>query len=131
MNDVLMPVSPGEFIDRLTILRVRSERTEDPVCRANLRYQLARLEAIAQDHLPDLPALDALRDQLLEINGDLMQVQEDIRALERRGGFGNGFIGLARAICITDDRRAEVKQQINALLGSSQIVERFHAGEGS
>lgn len=130
-DEILVPLSPGELIDKLTILRIKSERMEDDAKLANVRREKARLEAVADRTLPSSPELDALWEDLYEINSDLWQIEDDLRDHERNADFGHGFIGLARAVYITNDRRAEVKRRINRLLGSALVEEKSYSDYGA
>ena len=118
-----MPVSPGELIDKLTILRLKEEHITDAARLANVTRERTALAAIA---LPDHPDLPALTDELYGINARLWQIEEDIRDCDARGDFGESFIALAQAVYRTNDRRAEVKRQINLALGSALIEEKSY-----
>ncbi|SHI99925.1 DUF6165 family protein [Wenxinia saemankumensis] len=129
MKEIRVPVSPGELIDKLTILRLKEERIEDEAKLANIRRERAALQAVAEEGLPDHPDLPALEDELYGINARLWQVEDDIRAFDAQGYFGPDYIALARAVYQTNDRRAEVKRQINLALGSDLLEEKSYAGE--
>ena len=126
MTDILVPTSPGELIDKLTILRLKAEQIADPAKLANVRHEQRVLSAIAEAHLPRSDALAALWDELYRINGDLWVIEDDIRAFESRHDFGPGFIALARAVYVTNDERAAVKKRINVLLGSAIVEEKSY-----
>ncbi len=117
MQDILVPTSPGELIDKLTILRLKSERMTDPAKLANVRHEQAVLQALADAALPADDALAPLWDDLYAINAALWVIEDDIRACDARGDFGPDFIALARAVYQTNDRRAAVKKAINLALG--------------
>jgi hypothetical protein len=123
---ILIPVSAGELVDKITILRVKAERIGDPAKEANVRKELALLEASAREHLPDTPELQALTAELTRINGELWDIEDGKRDCERRQDFGPGFIELARAVYLGNDRRARVKRQINELAGSEIVEEKSH-----
>ena len=131
MTDIMIPVAAGELIDKLTILRIKSERITDEQKLANVRHEMALLTEAAVRSLPPSPELTALWDELFRINSDLWQIEDDIRDHERRSDFGHGFIGLARSIYVTNDRRAEVKKAINRLLGSDIVEEKSYSDYGS
>lgn len=131
MDDILVPVSPGELIDKLTILRIKSERIDDPGKRENVLHEMRVLTAIADSALPQTAELIALWEALYQVNGDLWEIEDDIRAHERRHDFGTGFIGLARSVYVTNDRRADIKKQINALLGSTIVEEKSYTDYGA
>ena len=126
MENILVPVSPGEVLDKITILEIKSERMDDPVKVANVRIELALLEATwAQSVTPD-PVIQDLHDQLKQINEALWEIEDDIRDKERVKEFGQQFIDLARKVYFTNDRRSEVKKQLNLHLGSQIIEEKSY-----
>jgi len=72
------------------------------------------------------PALDRLASDLKAVNGELWQIEDELRDCERRGDFGPSFLALARAVYRTNDRRAALKREINTLLGSALIEEKSY-----
>ena len=127
---ILVPTAPGELIDKLTILRLKEERITDPAKVANVRIEKEALVEIADAHIGGSAALDDLWDMLYQFNADLWVIEDDIRDCEKSGEFGETFIRLARAVYMTNDRRAGVKKQINVLLGSTLIEEKSYADHG-
>ena len=123
---ILIPVSPGELLDKITILRVKAERI-DPAKAENVRRELAALEAVASEHLPDTPDLRSLAGELQAVNAALWDVEEGRCDAERRQDFGPAFIQLARSVYRENDRRAAVKRRINDLLGSKIVEEKSYA----
>ena len=126
MENILVPVSPGEVLDKITILEIKSERMSDPDKLANVRTELALLRetwarAIAEDE-----AIRDLHAQLKEINEALWEIEDDIRDKERARAFDERFIELARAVYFTNDRRSEVKKKLNLHLGSQIIEEKSY-----
>ncbi len=130
VDHILVPTAPGELIDKLTILRLKEERITDVAKVANVRVEKAALMETAQTHIPPSAELDELWDNLYRINADLWVIEDDIRDCEKAKDFGETFIKLARAVYITNDRRAEVKKQINLLLGSALIEEKSYSDHG-
>lgn len=126
MTEILVPTSPGELIDKLTILQLKSEKITDADKLAHVRHEQQALRDIAQRVLPQSDELTALWDRLYQINGDLWVIEDDIRKCEARGDFGNGFVALARSVYITNDDRAAVKKEINILLGSAIVEEKSY-----
>jgi len=122
MTEILVLTAPGELIDKLTILRLKSEKITDCAKLAHVRHEQDVLTKTADAAIPMSGALQALWDELYAINADLWVIEDDIRAFEARSDFGPGFVALARAVYVTNDERARVKKEINMLLGS-QIVE--------
>lgn len=130
MQDILVPTSPGELIDKLTILRLKSERMRDAGKLANVRHEQAVLQALADAALPADATIAGLWDALYEINAALWQIEDDIRACDARGDFGDDFLALARAVYRTNDRRAAIKKEINIALGSAIVEEKSYHDAG-
>ncbi len=125
MDDIMVPTSPGELIDKLTILRLKTEHIAEPAKLVNVRRELAQLERAA-DPIPASPALAALWDEIYQINAALWVIEDDIRDCEKSRDFGPAFVALARAVYVTNDRRADVKKRINLLLGSALVEEKSY-----
>jgi hypothetical protein len=124
---VLVEISPGELLDKITILEIKAERIADAEKRKNVRIELEILEKARRENLPGLPDLTHLTAQLKAANENLWETEDAIRDCERDGDFGPKFIELARSVYRTNDRRAAVKRQINELLGSQIIEEKSYA----
>ena len=97
---------------------------------ANVNSERDALQAEADRHLAPSNELSALWQQLYEINRTLWQVEDDIRACDAAGDFGETFVKLARQVYVTNDRRAEVKKKINLLLGSDLVEEKSYEDYG-
>ena len=124
---ILTAIAPGELIDKITILRIKSERIEDEAKLKNVRTELGILnETLAKDvqASDELSRLDAA---LQAVNEELWVIEDDIRDCERAGDFGPEFIRLARAVYVTNDKRAALKKEINLLLGSNIVEEKSYA----
>jgi hypothetical protein len=85
------------------------------------------LTAAFEAAVPPSLAPRALRSELGVVNARLWEIEDDIRDCERRQDFGPSFVSLARAVYRNNDRRAEIKHQINILLGSALIEEKSYA----
>ena len=131
MTEVLVPVSAGELIDKITILRLKSERIGDASRLVNVRRELQALERVAAESLPDANGLDGLTGELQAVNTRLWEIEDSIRDCEAAGDFGPQFVELARAVYITNDRRSEIKRRINMLLGSAIVEEKSYADYGA
>jgi hypothetical protein len=130
VDDILVPVSPGELIDKLTILRIKTENIGDAVKLANIRHEQAVLQDAADKAIPMTAEIDRLWQALYEINARLWVIEDDIRDCDSAGDFGETFIALARAVYQTNDERAKVKRQINDALGSAIVEEKSYHGHG-
>jgi len=124
---VLVPVSWGEVIDKITVLEIKSEKLDDADKLSNVRKELGLLVAIRDKEFPNHTVLAELSTQLKAVNLELWKVEDDIRDYERAKDFGQRFIDLARAVYITNDKRAAVKRQINEALGSELVEEKSYA----
>jgi hypothetical protein len=122
---VHIPVSAGELIDKITILRIKAERIA-AAKRPNVARELSLLEKAMNEALPVSPELAALTARLAEVNAKLWDIEEGKRACERRGDFGADFVALARAVYTENDRRAAIKRRINDLTGSEIVEEKSH-----
>jgi len=129
MKTITVPISPGELLDKLTILRLKMENILDQSKIVNVERELTALQHVADAALPQSEALDALVAELQVHNADLWEIEDNIRLLEADGDFGAGFIALARAVYITNDQRAATKKKINQLLGSDLVEEKSYKGE--
>ncbi|WP_366511512.1 DUF6165 family protein [Maricaulis sp.] len=120
-------IAPGELIDKITILRIKSERIADEAKLKNVRTELDILnETLAKD-VPASEELTRLDTALQAVNLELWVIEDDIRDCERNGDFGPEFIRLARAVYVTNDKRAALKKEINLLLGSNIVEEKSYA----
>lgn len=111
-------ISPGELIDKISILEIKSERIQDQKKLAHVRRELETLNRSRSENLPDNNEIVALFTELKAINEQLWEIEDDIRLLEKASDFGDAFVALARSVYITNDRRARVKRAIDELLES-------------
>jgi hypothetical protein len=126
MKDILVPVSPGELLDKITILRIKSARMTDAVKLANVRHELAALEATWRDSGAATTEVAADEAALLRVNEALWDIEDEIRDCEHAGDFGGRFIELARAVYVTNDERAAIKKRVNTALGSKIVEEKSY-----
>lgn len=126
MENIRVPVSPGEVLDKITILEIKSERMTDPGKVANVRTELALLQEIWSRAVQEDDVVRRLHAQLKEINETLWEIEDDIRDKERAREFDQRFIELARSVYVTNDRRSAVKKQLNLHLGSQIIEEKSY-----
>ena len=122
-----VPIGPGELVDKITILEIKSERLASVEKLANVRVELAALVAARDAAIAASDALGRLTAALKDVNEALWQIEDEIRDCERSGDFGPHFIELARAVYRSNDERAALKRQINDLLGSAIVEEKSYA----
>jgi hypothetical protein len=126
---ILVEVSVGELLDKITILEIKSERISDVAKLGNVHRELAVLCAARDWAVPASGEVAALTAELKEINQKLWDVEDEIRRCERRQDFGPRFIELARSVYHLNDRRAAVKRQVNDLLGSVLKEEKSYTSD--
>ena len=126
MNDIQVPISPGELLDKITILQIKSERIDDDAKLANVNRELELLTRVWQQSVKSDDEIVALTARLKSINEALWEIEDDIRDEERNKRFGERFIELARAVYVTNDERAAAKKQVNLHLNSSIVEEKSY-----
>jgi len=127
MAELMVPISPGELIDKITILEIKSQRMTDPTKLLNVRTELALLTDTWRASPFAATDIRAEWDALRKVNGDLWDIEDRIRDKERDGAFDAVFIELARAVYVTNDERAAIKKKINTKLGSTLVEEKSYA----
>ena len=123
-NLLLAPVSIGELVDKITILRIKAARFSGESL-LHVTKELSLLEATLATAPVQPPA--ELVVQLADVNHKLWQIEDSIRDSERSQCFDSLFIELARSVYITNDQRALLKKKINLYCGSSLIEEKGYA----
>jgi Family of unknown function (DUF6165) len=126
MNDIKVPISPGELLDKITILRIKSQRMSDPAKVSNVRLELRALEQTWSASAYAEVDVDADVSALLSVNERLWVIEDDIRDKERAQAFDADFIRLARAVYFENDERAAIKRRINTKLGSAIVEEKSY-----
>jgi len=126
MAELLVPISPGELIDKITILEIKSQRMTDAAKLHNVRTELTLLEGTWRASA--FAAVDIAEEWegLRRVNGALWDIEDRIRDQERDGRFDAQFIELARAVYVTNDERAALKRRINVKLGSVLVEEKSY-----
>lgn len=123
---ITIEIAPGELIDKITILEIKTEQISDPAKLANVRIELETLVAARDSTIAPSAEMDRLMADLKAVNQELWVIEDDIRDCERDGDFGTKFVQLARAVYKTNDRRAALKREINVLLGSRLVEEKSY-----
>jgi hypothetical protein len=126
MKDILVPISPGELLDKITILRIKAARMTDPTKVRNVRLELDLLEKTWRDSGAAIPEVAADEAELQRVNEALWDIEDKIRDKELAQAFDAEFIELARAVYVTNDERAAVKKRINVALGSRIVEEKSY-----
>jgi hypothetical protein len=126
MNDILVPISPGELLDKITILRIKEARIQDATKLANVKLELALLEKTWQDCGCAVADVGVDERALQAVNERLWDIEDLIRDKEARQSFDRDFIELARSVYVCNDERAAIKKRINLALGSRLIEEKSY-----
>ncbi len=124
---ISVEVSPGELIDKITILEIKLERIQDEEKLKNIKLEWETLTQARDRDIKPSPELDRLTTALKKSNESLWRIEDDIRDCERENDFGDKFIELARGVYKNNDKRSELKREINELLGSRLIEEKSYA----
>jgi hypothetical protein len=124
---LMLETSPGDFLDKLTILEIKSERITDAAKLANVSHELGLLRQRWHEAGVARPGIEALAAELKAVNEALWDIEDRIRECEAARRFDAGFIELARSVYVTNDRRAAIKRRINEALGSSLIEEKSYS----
>jgi hypothetical protein len=127
MSGIRVPISPGEMLDKITILRIKSARMADAKKLSNVRLELKALEETWSASAYAKADIEAETIALLKVNERLWVIEDDIRGKERAQAFDAEFIRLARAVYFENDERAAIKRRINDKLGSSIVEEKSYA----
>lgn len=123
---LIIPVSWGELLDKLTILQIKKKRIKDSEKLKNIAKELAALQSAWQTRTIRSQELDELVRELRGANEALWDIEDEIRACERRRDFSERFIELARSVYRTNDRRASLKYRVNRLLDSEIVEEKSY-----
>ena len=126
MKDILVPISPGELLDKITILRIKQVRILDAAKLANVKLELALLEQTWRDWGGTAQDVSLDERALQNVNERLWDIEDRIRDKEAKQSFDRDFIELARAVYLANDERATIKKRINLQLGSRLIEEKSY-----
>ncbi len=118
MNTILVEVSVGELLDKISILEIKKEKISDPESLKIINSEHLVLNEQAKKNISKSPKLTSLFDELKEINLKLWLIEDDKRMCEKNKDFGEKFIKLSRDVHFFNDTRAKIKLEINNLTGS-------------
>ena len=126
MKEILVPISPGELLDKITILRIKVVRMQDAAKLANVKLELALLEQTWRESGAAAAGLAQEERALQNVNERLWDIEDRIRDKEARQTFDREFIELARAVYVSNDERAAIKKRVNVQLGSRLVEEKSY-----
>ncbi len=117
--NIKIEISPGDLVDRLTILEIKKDKINDKNKLRSINYELQQLKSAYEENIPDTHNINQQIFLLTQYNKTLWDLEDKIRLLDTNADYGDDFISTARKIFITNDLRAAVKKQINSTLGAS------------
>jgi hypothetical protein len=127
-NDILVPISIAELIDKITILEIKMDNISDKAKLSNINNELNRLKKIAGSlPISNDNKISSLQGRLKAVNKDIWDAEDKIRDLDRKRDFGQTYVDVARSIYRLNDARADAKKEINILSGSDIIEEKGYS----
>ena len=126
-DNLVIPISPGELIDKITILEIKRESIVNKEKLSNINLEYKVLLDTLENKIIASNEIDSLRIKLKTINKRLWDIEDQLRDLERSKTFNEDFIKLARSVYFTNDERSEIKKSINKLLNSEIVEEKSYS----
>lgn len=127
LQQIMIPVSPGELWDKISILQIKANRLLDPGKQRNVATELVLLRDVASQISAPPAELHLCVERLREVNESLWTVEDQLREREKDKDFGAAFIELARSVYRLNDERAAIKRRINEILGAAIFEEKHYA----
>ena len=118
MNKILVEVSVGELLDKISILEIKKDKIKDPEKLEYIKDELSLLREEFKNNIKSDPKIDKLYQSLKIINARLWTIEDDKRKCEKEKDFTENFIKLSRDVHILNDDRAKIKLEINNYTGS-------------
>jgi len=115
------PISLGDLIDKISILVIKEKKITDEKKNNLIREELTLLKKTLNEAINN-NVINKYLNQLIDVNSTLWEIEDEIRDCEKNKKFDQKFIELSRSVYITNDKRAEIKLEINNKFGS-KIVE--------
>jgi hypothetical protein len=126
MAEILVPVSYGELLDKISILEIKAAEMRDEAKLANVRRELEALRRTWQAAPASAVPVALLYEALKAVNQRLWVIEDKIRLKERQRAFDAEFIQLARSVYFENDDRSRIKREINVALGSAFVEEKSY-----
>ena len=125
-EDIRVPVSSGELIDKISILKIKRKKIVNKSKLQNINKELSLLNKIYKNNFQKNKKILLYEKKLIKINKKLWDIEDKIRLLESKRNFNQEFIELARSVYINNDKRSEIKKKINILTGSYLVEEKSY-----
>tara|TARA_B100001029_G_scaffold126064_1_gene105208 strand:+ start:285 stop:674 length:390 start_codon:yes stop_codon:yes gene_type:complete len=118
MNKIIVEISIGELLDKISILEIKKDKIKDPEKLRFISNEHSILKNQLENNIKTDNKLDELFQSLKEVNGKLWVIEDNKRQCEKDKDFGDNFIKLSRDVHFLNDDRAKIKLKINDLMGS-------------
>ncbi len=118
MNKILVEVSVGELLDKISILEIKKEKISDSSFLENINTEYSILKEQLEKNIQNDKKINELFKSLKEVNAKLWVIEDDKRTCEKNSDFGEKFIKLSRDVHFLNDKRARIKLEINNQSGS-------------
>ncbi|MCI0542515.1 DUF6165 family protein [bacterium] len=125
-NIILAEISPGELLDKVTVLQIKKERIKDPAKLQNITRELEILQKTCDEYVPKTDQMRKLTASLKEMNEIIWDQSDAIRILDMKKEYGEKFVQISLDIHHSNDKRAAIKKEINLLLESNIIEEKSY-----
>ncbi len=123
---ISIPVSWGEFFDKITILTIKKNTISEPAKLQHIAHELRLLTELRNSSITLSEELEKEIERLQKVNQKLWDIEDRIRLCEQNRSFDDDFIALARSVYITNDQRAAIKSRINSILNSDVMEEKSY-----
>jgi len=125
-NEILIPISVGELVDKISILKIKKKKILNKAKQTNIIKELNFLEKIYKSNFTKNKKIKLYEKELIKINKNLWEIEDQIRNCESKKDFNEIFINLARAVYLNNDKRSIVKKKINLLTKSNIVEEKLY-----
>ena len=119
MQKILTEISPGELLDKISILEIKLKQITDKNSLEQVKKEYKILKETQNSSIELTGRIKELFDSIKEVNLVLWRIEDDVRLCEKNKDFGKNFIKLARAIYFNNAKRSDIKSEINKTLGSN------------
>ena len=119
MRKILIEISAGELLDKLSILEIKLDKIKNPSLLQEIKKEYDTLNKTKNNNINSSNEIDILYKNLKEINEKLWKIENEKRLCEKNSDFNDRFIQLARDVYIVNDKRSKIKLEINKILGSN------------
>jgi len=119
MQKILTEISPGELLDKISILEIKLKQIKDKNSLEEVKKEYKILKETQNSSIELTGRIKELFDSIKEVNLVLWHIEDDVRLCEKNKDFGKNFIKLARAIYFNNAKRSDIKSEINKTLGSN------------